>query len=57
MTKWESNAIFVQNELGEEVDYEERFYVCPFCEEPIYESDWANEELLEYICPICCDGE
>ena len=53
MTVWESNAIFVQDEFDAEVDYEECFYICPLCGEPVYESDWTNEELLKYLCPIC----
>lgn len=52
-TKWEENAIKVEKEYGGFVDWEERFYNCPECEEPIYECDWTAEELEEFICPVC----
>ena len=35
------------------VDWEERFYHCPECGEPVYEDDWYEEELEKFICPIC----
>ena len=55
MSRWESNAMFAQKEYGAYVDWEERFYSCPFCDEPIYEEDWADEEYGEFLCPICED--
>lgn len=55
MTRWESNAIFCQKEYGSYVDFEERFYTCPFCDEPIYEEDWTDSELDDFLCPICKD--
>jgi hypothetical protein len=59
MSRWESNAIFAQKEYGVYVDWEERFYSCPFCDEPIYEEDWEEDELSKFICPICedCDRD
>lgn len=50
---WEKNAIYVENTFGCFVDWEERFYDCPECGEPIYECDWDNEKLQKYICPVC----
>jgi hypothetical protein len=47
--------MFAQKEYGAYVDWEERFYSCPFCDEPIYEEDWADEEYGEFLCPICED--
>lgn len=49
---WEVNAKIVESTYGGFVDWDERFYNCPECGEPIYECDWSNEELLD-ICPIC----
>ena len=31
----------------------ERVYICPECEEPIYECDWTNEELRAHLFPVC----
>lgn len=49
---WEDNANYVQYICGGHVDWDERFYICPECEEPVYECDWDEDELRE-ICPIC----
>lgn len=51
---WENNA-----EIVSDVDWGEGFYVCPECDEPIYNCDWSEAELKECICPICgfVDGE
>lgn len=49
---WEINARLVEREFGGYVDWDERFYNCPECEEPIYECDWSEDELME-ICPVC----
>lgn len=53
--KWEANALYVENVYGTFVDWTERFYTCPFCDEPVYECDWNEEELGKYLCPICED--
>lgn len=50
---WEENAKYVSRIYGSHVDWEERFYICPECEEPVYECDWADEELRAHLCPIC----
>ena len=52
---WENNAHKVKNDYGGFVDWEERFYNCPFCGEPVYDDDWADDELEIYLCPICED--
>lgn len=49
---WEVNAHVVESTYDGFVDWDERFYNCPECGEPVYECDWSNEELLE-LCPIC----
>ena len=50
---WEINANEVVSVYGGYVDWEERFYNCPECGEPIYECDWSNAELKEFLCPVC----
>jgi len=56
-SKWEANAHHVESVYGCYVDWEERFYECPFCGEPVYECDWSEEELTEFICPVCEDAD
>ncbi len=51
--EWEINANFAAVVYGVFVDWDERFYECPECGEPIYECDWTDEELKEDLCPIC----
>lgn len=53
MNAWEWNANTVREIYGCYVDYEERFYNCPDCGEPVYEEDWLEEVMAEFICPIC----
>lgn len=53
MTAWEMRAKEVSKVYGMWVDWEERFYHCPECDEPVYECDWTEEELDAEICPIC----
>lgn len=52
---WEKRAKEVEEVYGAYVDWEERFYECPFCGEPVYEDDWMEIALEEFICPICED--
>ena len=55
MNQWEKNAFNIKNIYGGFVDWEERFYNCPYCGEPIYEDDYTDEEHKEFLCPICED--
>lgn len=50
---WEINARIVEKIYGGYVDWEERFYECPECGEPIYECDWTAEDLEKELCPVC----
>ena len=50
---WEINARLVENVYGGFVDWDERFYICPECGEPVYECDWTAKDFDEYLCPIC----
>lgn len=55
MTVWERNANHVAVTYSSHVDWEERFYECPSCGEPVYECDWEKADLTNFICPICED--
>lgn len=50
---WEVNAEIVSDIYDGYVTWDEEFYSCPECDEPIYKSDWSEAELKKYICPIC----
>ena len=54
---WESNARYLESVYGVYVNWEERFYICPECGEPVYECDWDVNELCDYYCPICTFSE
>ena len=53
MNQWESNANYVARVYGSFVDWDERFYLCPECGEPVYECDWDENTLCDEYCPIC----
>lgn len=50
---WKLNAKHVANVYGSFVDWDEQFYNCPICGEPVYECDWDDDDLSEYLCPVC----
>lgn len=50
---WEQNAKKVEEEFGGFVDWDERFYICPECGEPIYYYDWSDDALRPTLCPVC----
>lgn len=50
---WEKNALLIEKLYGVWVNWEERFYICPECGEPVYECDWEEEDFRRFICPIC----
>ena len=64
---WEHLAHVVEDEYGGYVDWDERFFTCPHCGEPVYEGDWRASDYLElffvmrpdqytnYYCPICAE--
>lgn len=61
MTRWERNAKTLETVSGIYVAWDEpkgdRFYVCPCCDEPVYECDWFEEDLEAYFCPVCEDED
>ena len=57
---WERIAHFVEDEIGALVDWDEEFFNCPICGEPIYKCDWQEEDYFlghkfngTFYCPVC----
>ena len=57
---WEKVAHKVQKDTGTFVDWEEEFFICPECGEPIYKDDWQEEDYFmghyytdTIYCPVC----
>ena len=54
MSTWEKMALRMERDYGAHVDWDERFFECPECGEPIYEDDWSAEDMDNgKICPVC----
>ena len=53
--KWEKVAEYCEEIYGSFVDWEERFFICPECEDPIYEDDWdeGTRRTYQHYCPVC----
>lgn len=52
MVAWDELAAVVEeNDYDTLVDWDEEFFICPFCKEPVSESDYP--EIGDYFCPIC----
>ena len=49
---WELIAKYIEEEMAGFVDWDERFFICPDCGEPVYESDWLSCWPWKR-CPIC----
>ena len=50
---WEKMAHLIEVNYGTQVDWEERFFICPECGEPVYEEDWNDMDFEDCICPVC----
>lgn len=50
-SEWKENADYVRD-CGGYVNYDERYYICLECGEPIYDGEWTLSELM-FICPVC----
>ena len=48
---WKEIALYCLDIYGVQVDWEEEFFICPECGEPIYKTDWIDDNLE--VCPIC----
>ena len=52
--KWSEVAKVVENDFGMQVDWEERFFVCPDCGDVVYEYDFNKDSVLALgYCSIC----
>lgn len=52
MFTWEKLATAVEkNGYDTEVNWDEEYFICPYCEEPILECDFPKNK--ECACPIC----
>ena len=54
---WEKVAKIAYEVYGAHVDWEERFFECPECGEPIYKDDWEDVDFVfpedGFCCPVC----
>ena len=48
---WREIANKCQEVYGIYVDWDEEFFICPECGEPLYKIDFEDHDWLE--CPIC----
>ena len=48
---WRECAKYCETTFGCYVDWDEEFFHCPECDEPIYACDWWTHDWDS--CPIC----
>ncbi len=48
---WEEAAKYCEDTYGSFINWEEEFFVCPECDEPILKEDWEEHNFT--ICPVC----
>lgn len=56
---WSYCARYCEKTYRTYVDWDEEFFLCPECGEPIYKSDWDDHDDWN-VCPVCewaFDGE
>lgn len=57
MDNWNKIAHLIEVNYGSLVNWNDRFFYCPECYEPIYEDEWADLDFLDgnnnFICPVC----
>ena len=52
MFTWEKLATIVEkNSYDTEVNWDEEYFICPYCEEPVLKCDFPKNK--ECACPIC----
>ena len=49
---WQAMANYCETTYGIYVGWDERFFICPECDEPIYECDWETYHDWP-LCPVC----
>lgn len=52
MRTWYEAAEYCEEAFGSYVDWDEGFFICPECAEPIYEVDWDKHSEWD-MCPVC----
>ena len=54
---WEKMAHLFEINYGSLIDWNDRFFYCPRCHEPVYEDEWDDSDFIDgndnFICPIC----
>ena len=50
---WKEIALELEEIYGAYVEYEEGFFICPECGEPVYKEDWDDGDFEDCKCPIC----
>ena len=48
---WNEAAEYCENEFGSYVDWDEEFFICPECGEPLYKEDYESHRWA--VCPVC----
>lgn len=49
---WERVATFIEKEFDTYINWEEEFFVCPECGDPVFKADYPMIEV-GMLCPIC----
>jgi hypothetical protein len=49
--KWYEAAKYLEETYDTVVDYDQEYFICPECQEPIYFDDYP--EVPDEYCPIC----
>ena len=52
MLTWTDAAKYCEEVFGTYVDWDEGFFICPECDEPIYDVDWEDHGEWN-MCPVC----
>ena len=58
MYNWLQMAHLIEVNYDSLIDWNDRFFYCPKCHEPVYEDEWESEDDFldgynNFICPIC----
>ena len=58
MYNWLQIAHLIEVNYDSLIDWNDRFFYCPKCHEPVYEDEWESEDDFldgsnNFICPIC----
>lgn len=58
MYNWLQIAHLIEVNYDSLIDWNDRFFYCPKCHEPVYEDKWESEDDFldgynNFACPIC----